>query len=617
VKYQKGYLPEDSAYPFTGLNTLDPPSRIPLEGATRADNMMATKGVISKRLGYNPLGNQIKDVGAAAITNPIVGFKELQTLTGTRYLVMITTRNQFRYDASSSVWVDITKRREARAIDAVDIVANFFEVLGDRLSEFPAGNIFHVTGSTGKDGMYKVLSSSHEAGVTKIFVTDITDDTADGSISADVEWTGDENNEVDFAVGTDETLAKKLLFVTNGKDKPRYWDGSDQMVDVALSGFTTPGGTDTFVTCRTLEVYFDHLIMGGMQYTTGGKHYQDVAWSNTRKLQDFTSGPGFDGGTNVLTDSDGDILRIEPFSDRLVIYTESDIVLVTFIGGTPVFAFERVLQTMKLLSAKSLVNIGPFHLFASNENFFLFDGTKLIRPIGDAIHKTYRNKVSLADYGQASAFHDTARQTVYWVVPISPLASKVFVLEYDVYDVANVRWTIHDYGTRPTVFGSWTRDSSISWDSPSIASEKWNTIRGTWDQGSLKSNFPTRVMGDALGNIFLADDLHLNDNGEAIDGIYETPDFHLPREYQSQLGRWFELEYEAAGNTVEVSYSTDQGKTFSDPETKTLDTPFLWYRSFFDVTSPLLRIRFQDRTVGGAFSLRWMRIWYRAQGVPT
>jgi hypothetical protein len=46
--------------------------------------------------------------------------------------------------------------------------------------------------------------------------------------AADVNWTGDEEDVVDWAVvsGVDTTF-KKWVIITNGIDPPRYWDGQD------------------------------------------------------------------------------------------------------------------------------------------------------------------------------------------------------------------------------------------------------------------------------------------------------------------------------------------------------------------------------------------------------
>ena len=148
---------------------------------------------------------------------------------------------------------------------------------------------------------------------------------------------------------------------------------------------------------------------------------------------------------------------------------------------------------------------------------------------------------------------------------------------------------------------------------------KWSEQGETWDHGSIRKDYPVRVMGDSEGNVYTTGESSLTDNGTAIPFVYETPDFHLPKEFQSQLGRWLELEYEASGSSIDISYSTDGGQSFIPEilETQTLSTNFEWHQTFFDVSSQLLRIRFRNVEPDGTFSLRWIRLWYRAQGVPT
>ena len=638
----KGYLPADSVYPFTGLDLLNPPSRISQGGAAVADNAMATKGVISKRRGYEPLGEAIQFVDLAPIGEPILGIEEYQTLAGLRTLVAITTKHQFKYSPSldgtaKGEWVNITTRKGGETdgtptsydIESVNIGERKFVVEGNHLSIFVEGVFLNVQGNTlpEANGVYKVASSTYSYPNTTIVVSTVIlpNTAADGTIETDVVWDGEVDDEIDFAMGVGTVPGggtEKILFVTNGKDTPRFWYGTGEFLDFVPTDLTG------FVTCRTMEVYFDHLVLGGI--TTSSKNLnQDVAWSDTGKLFDFDSSENDGAGYNTLTDSEGDIIRLESFADRLAVYTESDILMMSFIGGALVFAFERIAQSIRMTSTKSLVNIGPFHLFASRENFYLFDGTKLIRPIGNAVHKEYRKILSIESAGGASAHHDQPHQTVYWVVPTDSssgrYSAKVFVLEYDIFNTSSLKWTVHTYYTRlgqsvfsrPTVFGCFTRDATLRWNSEELAGYKWTQRGETWDHGSMRKDYPVRVMGDTRGNVYLMDDLVLNDEGTPIDFVYETPDFSLPKEFQSQLSRWLEVEYEASGSSIDISYSTDGGREFTELETQTLSTNFEWYQAFFDVSSQLLRIRFRNVEPDGTFSLRWVRLWYRAQGVPT
>ncbi len=71
------------------------------------------------------------------------------------------------------------------AITAVDTVADTFTVAGDQTANYTAGTKIQVKGSTGNDGVYTVVSSTYGTDTVITVEEDITDATADGTISYD------------------------------------------------------------------------------------------------------------------------------------------------------------------------------------------------------------------------------------------------------------------------------------------------------------------------------------------------------------------------------------------------------------------------------------------------
>lgn len=71
------------------------------------------------------------------------------------------------------------------AITAVNQGAQSFTIAGDHAADYPAGVSFDVSGSTGNDGGYTVVSSTFGAGSTVIVTVEaISDATADGAIES-------------------------------------------------------------------------------------------------------------------------------------------------------------------------------------------------------------------------------------------------------------------------------------------------------------------------------------------------------------------------------------------------------------------------------------------------
>lgn len=603
MRPQVGYLPDDSVFPLRGLNVFAPSTMLPPPFSPFVENVDLTKGIASKRRGYSVLGNPILDIDGVAITQPILALIEFEDLSDNKTLVAITTTRQYKYDPSSEDWTDITRRGTSYSITAVNTGTKTFTIQpgSDLSSTYTVGSTFAVVGSTGNDGNYKVASRSYSAPNFAIVVTQtIPDATVDGTLGHHALWTGDEDDYVDYAIGI-ETSGRTLI-VTNGRDSLIQWDGSGlfETFTPTLSGF---------VTCRTVEIFYDSLWLGNI--LTASNEPQLLAWSEEADFDDFTA----EGSGNALiTDAKGAIQKLLKLGDRLVVYAEDSIGTAINVGGDVQFAFEQLIQGTRLLSGRAIVNLGPYHLFASQENFYLYDGSRMIRPIGDAVHKIFREEVALAEATKVHAFHDFVRREVYWTILTSASEHVIYLLEYDVYEIENLKWTRHVFADRPTVFGFFSRDASLKWNSPQIASEDWNTLAQSWNAGSFKDDFPVRVFGNSAGEVFLYDGTVLTDDGGAISARWDSKDFVVPEVYRSLHGRWIEIEIELRGTGVDVYYSLDNGSTFFLQQSLTLTSEWTMMKVYLDKVSRSFRVSLRNTASTGWFELRFLRVWLRGAG---
>lgn len=421
----------------------------------------------------------------------------------------------------------------------------------------------------------------------------------DGSSNPE-EWTGGDDDQVHFVVAADDT--SRRAFITNGKDTPREWDGTGTFEDVGWD-------IEDFVTCKTIEVFFNRLVIGGVETTS--VQPTTVAWSVVGDFDDWT-GPG--AGAASLSDVRTEITRLISFGDRLAIYGTDSISVATLIGGEVIFSFETLVQGTSLLSGLAIVNLGPFHLFAAKEDFYLFDGTRMILPVGERVALRYREEVFLDLAKQATAFHDAAKRQVWWLIPNGEDGSKVvYLLEYDLRDTQDSTWTRFKLADPPTTMGTFRRFEALSWNSSLLEDMTWEDVAMTWDQGSAREDFPVRIFGSG-GGVFLYDDIRLRDNGETITSWWDSIDFVVPEVYQSERARWLEVELELRGTTVEVQYSIDQGSTYTSLGVLELTSDWQRYQVLLDVNSRLVRFRLIVETSNDFFELRWLRAWLRPAG---
>ena len=277
-------------------------------------------------------------------------------------------------------------------------------------------------------------------------------------------------------------------------------------------------------------------------------------------------------------------------------------------GGDVLFSFEQIVQETRLAAARGIVELGVFHLFLSQENMYLFDGTRLTRIISKRINESLKRNMNLTYVKRAIAFHDKIHQRVYWSIPTGDGTSKQYTLDYDVYDISNIQWCLLELTDSPTAMGIYPRDAFLSWDSAAVAGITWEDMDGTWDSMAGVEGFPVRVFGSGV-EVFELNEFTIGDNETAVVASWESKDFTVPQVYQSLFARWMELELELKGGEIDVSYSTDEGFSWTAIKTLTLDGDWERYDCYFDVASKKIRFKLE----GERFKMRWLRVWLTPQ----
>lgn len=427
-------------------------------------------------------------------------------------------------------------------------------------------------------------------------------------ITGSTVWTGDQTNNIDYVVarGLDaDSNDKKWLIVTNGKDAPQYWDG------VAGTFADYPCDLVDFVTFRTIAQFYDHIVIGDVQ--TSNFDHQLIAWSSVGTLTSFVNFSTGDSGSLDVTGASGDIVKLKNMGDRLIVYAENSISTVSYIGLPTVFSLEQVAKEIRLVGPRAIVDLGPYHLFIGQENWYVFDGERAVYPAGDAVWKLFKDELYTEQKNRAFGFLDQPHNYIYWGVPIGDGLMVVYQQEYNLITPQQVRWTRTFYTDQPVCMGFFSRDEALRWNSPQMQTTKWKDANFSWLSAEIRKGFPNPVIG-STGAVFVTDGTSFNDNGVAQLAYWDTKDFTAPNDYVSQICRWAEIECELAGNECRVYYSIDFGQTFVQVQDLTLSGPFARYRMPIDVSGRQLRLRFANGNSESTFMLRWARVWFRPGG---
>jgi hypothetical protein len=439
-------------------------------------------------------------------------------------------------------------------------------------------------------------------------------------------WVATENDYIDYCIATGSTdvadgvptpaAQKTWIIITNGVIPPVYWDGdiAQPFKDIRTSpNWNFPN----FYTARTVRMFYNHLVFGGIEYTTGSSPFE-IAWGDTYSLVIFNSG---NAGQALLTDTKGTIRRFEQLGDRMIVYTDESIATMSYIGGNQIYLFEQLIQDVRLVSPKSILSVGTYQLYHARENIKLFDGTRSSPDVADSIQRSYRDELNMAFRHHSFTFVDTSKNRLYFGVPTSNDETVIYLAEFDNLIKRDFRWSRHVYHGRLTCMSYYSREQTLHWNDAELSTKTWDDMSPQWGDSSNERGFPVPVVGvwdkdTNTGYVVKLDELSGSDfasgTSHAIDAVYESPDFTTPDEFLSSNASWMEIELELRGTVIEVSYSLDQGVTWTILNAELLlNSAWTRYRLDVQAHGRTFRLRLRDNSTSASFELRWFRVWLR------
>ncbi len=147
-----------------------------------------------------------------------------------------------------------------------------------------------------------------------------------------------------------------------------------------------------------------------------------------------------------------------------------------------------------------------------------------------------------------------------------------------------------------------------------------NITAGTSYEGLRTANLVRGTQfGNSSGDFYEIDFTATNDGAKAIDANWDSKDFANPQkgrtEYTDWGGVYFEAKGASAGDTITVSYSIDNGTSWTACTAIALTATWARYRASFNINSQLLRIRFANSTISQSFQVRWFSLLWK-EGAP-
>lgn len=443
-------------------------------------------------------------------------------------------------------------------------------------------------GSTNPDTIttwYTVASVDSD---THITITDtLTAITGALPYNARILYTGDKT----FPWNTE--IMNDLFIATNDIDVIQKYTNTGLMLPL--------GGTPP--KAKFVKKYKDYLVLGFV--TSGGTTYpQRIQWCDTGAPESWTVGVTNAGFTDLSEGVDW-VQGMDILQDRLIVFKERSIYSGYLVDTAQIFQFDIKITGIGVASPLSIQALGDETIFLGFDGVYTFNGFN-VEDISDPIRETLINALSpgLAELAHALLIEELDEYHLF-----IPTGNSLYPNYEFVYNYVKKCWTKAP-ANNITRTGFYQKQATVTWDT---AAGTWDQLSARWDDRSFLSNAPTNLYGDSSGNVFEKDYTISDENGVAVDGYFDTKDFVMEA-WDSQKF-WNKIEFVALGNSVDVYYSIDEGKTWTFLQKKTLDeNAWTTYKIDFKRSSDKIRFRFRNPRISETFYIRQYLIYFGMAG---
>lgn len=561
-----------------GLNTATTGKDIDDDESLVATNLRDFRSRLEIDLGY-------KTFGVAVVGTPRATFQFFLT-DGSQHLTLITNSTFYRWDTTAEEWQYVGD-------GATEALVNT-EVVTDTVMEVVSTTGFAATdriGITMDDG------TQHQTTIASIVVdTSITLDdglpstaTAGNAIVRAAHLNGVDIEGVSITV----LAFQNWMVFANGVDAPQRFDGSTvEDVPNLPSGLTT---------CKVVVTFQTYLIL--MHTTESGTIFpQRFRWSNagdptTWTTSDFTN----------FVETEDQIVTAAPLGPFLITYKERALIRTEFIGTAErTWRHEQVITAEGALSVDSVVDLGDFHIFVGNANFYKYSGGFDLVPLGDKIFTDlfgFSGQLNPNTRSELFSFYVEELDEIWTFYPAGDTADPDRMLRYL---VSEDKWFFREYPHTLMGFGFYRAQSGATWTG---TPGTWEEHLETWNAQVLQTSGPTtQLCGKSPNQVYEYDYITADDDGTAIDFEVQTKDFYVPNK-QLRFDR-FEL---FARGTGLLEYSIDEGNSWIGIGTFTHGSTFTRARFFKQFIGR--KIRFRITGTGTGFSIEWLGFKMRPETV--
>lgn len=348
--------------------------------------------------------------------------------------------------------------------------------------------------------------------------------------------------------------------------------------------------TDKWHSCRALTNLANHLQLWSTREEASGTRKRYEIRTRFSDLNDVLVWDTGTSGNTDLADTGGAILSAVTLLGNVNAFKSDSIIRCQHLGGeTGVYGYRTIEHIDVLVEPKANNIIRNFVPFVGYNNIYLFASSQRAEPIGRAVRVDFFKRLNYEDgkYHRRTHFLDIKTKHIMGI--FYPNGSK-YPNEAFVYDYDEKTWVFWSFGTQDITAG-------ISFEGLDGTKLK----RGT-------------AIGNSEGQLREFDFDSKNDDGVAIDAFWDSKVFTDPDD-SSGLLRCRGVVFEAKGDSIDISFSTDEGVTFGVAVTQVLTNGWSRYTlTAVNLDTRTLVVRFANDRLDETFDLRYFAIRYNPSG---
>jgi hypothetical protein len=404
--------------------------------------------------------------------------------------------------------------------------------------------------------------------------------------------------------GTAVDIVNFAFPLLSGSKIVTYTNGIDNIRKCLITGNDADLGGNP-PKARFMQAFGPYLVLGYIT-DTGTTYYSRVQWCDTGLPETWAGG---NAGSQDLLDDPEDMTGMGLMGSYLTVHKSNSIYLGQLDSSSSVFRFDRRATGAGAIAGATILQIpSGQQIFLGSEGLHIFDGNSA--PLIDApIQDEIRERLNPL-YAYKSHAISVRELDEYWVaVPLDDQTEPTTIYKYN--------WRsgqiYKDERAALTAMGLYLNiGSNFTWD----------TMSGSWDSSSLRwSNElnsvlnPEIIFGDSFGIPSNRTEETYDDNGVAVDAIWDTKDFVCEDFGISDVDtmmRWKGGQLWAKGDSVSLYYSIDSGTTWTLISNLTLadeypadDAPLMFY---MDVVSSKITFRLRNNLSEKTFSVKKYQI---------